>query len=994
MRKFSPLFPLLIFLSCMILYSCEGEQSSLPDGFEIHPDFQLTLVASEPLIFDPVDMKFDEFGQAFVLEMPGYPLRDEDSRIILLTDNNQDGTFDNRQVYADGLGVASSFLPYKGGMLVAAPPHLLFLKDTDGDGKSDQRDIIMEGFEVGNLQHNFNGLTYGLDNMIYAANGGNNGAPYFAGDSSSKLSLRGEDFRFDIEKKILERVGESSGGFELAFDDWGHMYETHNLEHVSHLVFESKYLDGLPTDPAHALSNVSDHEENGLSRIYPIGEQETRVNHPEQSGYFSGACGITYYGGNAFPEGFNDNLFVCDVVLNLIHMDVLSQDKASFKASRKREKAEFLASSDRAFRPVNMRTGPDGALYLMDMHRDVIEHPEWIPDEIEATQDLSAGKEKGRIYRIFPIQGTPSAIPVFNKDKAKDLLLLLGDENQWTRTTAQRLLVEKNPVELVPDLEQILESQGISLARLHAMWTLEGMSELSHSSLVKALKDASDGVQENAIKIAEKRLNQHPDLIPLLIEIIDKAETNPRVQMQAILALSRLDDQRYKEFAESFLFSLTNALAGEGTDIWTSMAVASAVQRQPAIFCELLLNGKFGPITEARLTTATTLSRLIGKDHRHQEADRLLGFMAGTEIMDEPHHVAMLEAMAEGWAQNQTVSRRAASLQTALDRLEAGKRIAVLRASGHLRQTMGLAVSAAMRSQLNRASKLVFASSLSTEERLEYLRLYGLDKFSRRKMILLDLIDSKHPLDIQQEALRQLWEADDTDIASHLLELWPTLGPEARKSAGNILLYKRSNHDLLLTALEEGKINPGELNLDLERRRVLLFSKNESVKSRAEALFSDAGVVQRKEAIEGMRPALSLAGNATNGQQVFTTLCSNCHQYGSLGKEVGPVLTEIHRKSKESLLHEILDPNAGVDPKYLNHQVRTKDGNIYTGMVYRETDSEVSLRMMGGTEQTISKSNIEELSSLGISLMPEGLEGSMSQEEMADLLAFLQQPSS
>lgn len=993
MRNSLHLLPIILLLSSLLLIACKGEQSTLPKGFEIHPDFELTLVASEPLIFDPVDMKFDESGQAYVLEMPGYPLRDEDSRIILLTDRNQDGIYDKRQVYADGLGVASSFLPYKGGMLVAAPPHLLFLKDTDGDNVSDQRDIIMEGFEVGNLQHNYNGLTYGLDNMIYAANGGNNGAPYFAGDPSSKLPLRGEDFRFDIENKILERVGESSGGFELAFDDWGHMYETHNLEHVSHLVFESKYIEGLPVDPSHSLSIISDHEENGLSRIYPIGEQETRVNHPEQSGYFSGSCGITYYGGDAFPEGFNDNLFVCDVVLNLIHMDVLSPDKASFKTSRNREKVEFLASSDRAFRPVNMTTGPDGALYLMDMHRDVIEHPEWIPDEIEATQDLAAGKEKGRIYRISPKIEEQRNVPVCDKNKPKDLVLLLGDENQWTRTTAQRLLVEINDPSVVEDLEKIMGFPTYELARLHAMWTLEGMAKLSHTSLLSALKDPSAGVVENAIKIAERRLNDQPELIAILIEIISNQESNERVRMQAILALSRIDDQRYEEYGDNFIFELTNVLKSEQTDIWTSMAVASAVQREPALFCELVLNGKFGPISTPRLAAATSLSRLIGKDHVHEEAQRLLDFMAKAEVMDEEHHVAMLEALAEGWAQNQTVSRKVMALQMPLDRLEAGKKVAVLRASGNLRQKMGLPVSRTMRAQLNRASKLVYATSLSPDERLEYLKLYGLDQFSRRKMILLDMIDSKHPMAIQQEALRQLWEADDPDIANHLLELWPSLGPEARKSAGNILLYKRNNHDLLLTALEEGKINPGELNLDLERRRVLLFSKDETVKSRAEALFSDAGVVQRKEAIEQMRPALTLAGNASNGQQVFTTHCSNCHQYGNLGKEVGPVLTEIHRKSKESLLHEILDPNAGVDPKYLNHQVRTKDGNIITGMVYRETDSEVSLRMIGGVEQTIPKSNIEELSSLGISLMPEGLEGGISQEEMADLLAFLQQPS-
>ena len=183
----------------------------------------------------------------------------------------------------------------------------------------------------------------------------------------------------------------------------------------------------------------------------------------------------------------------------------------------------------------------------------------------------------------------------------------------------------------------------------------------------------------------------------------------------------------------------------------------------------------------------------------------------------------------------------------------------------------------------------------------------------------------------------------------------------------------------------------GEMNFDLERRRTLLWwTDNEAVKKRAERLFSDTGVVTRQEAIDQMRPALELVGDLLNGEQHFINLCSQCHRYGEIGKEVGPVLTEINRKSKESLLYDILDPNAAVDTKYINHQVRTKDGNIYTGIIAEESDREIVLLMMGGQEQKILKSEMEQLSSLGISMMPEGQEANLSPQDMADLLAFLQ----
>lgn len=183
----------------------------------------------------------------------------------------------------------------------------------------------------------------------------------------------------------------------------------------------------------------------------------------------------------------------------------------------------------------------------------------------------------------------------------------------------------------------------------------------------------------------------------------------------------------------------------------------------------------------------------------------------------------------------------------------------------------------------------------------------------------------------------------------------------------------------------------GEMNFDLERRRTLLWwSEDPEVKKRAESLFSDAGVVTRKQAMDQMQVALTLPGNAANGQQLFLNLCSQCHQYSDLGVAVGPVLTEINRKSKASLMHDILDPNAAVNTQYINHRIRTKDGSIYTGIVEKEDDRQVVLKNMGGQEQIISKKDIDQFSSMGISLMPEGLEASMQPGDLADLLAFLQ----
>lgn len=955
--------------------------------FEIHPDFNLELVASEPLVFDPIEMKFDENGDAFVIEMPSYPQKDIGGRLVMLKDENMDGIYDKRVVYADDLGVATSFLPYLGGFLVASPPHLYHLKDTDKDGLVDKRISLISGFSNDNLQHNYNGLVYGLDNWIYAANGGNNGSPYFESQPENILDLRQDDLRFNLEKEQLERVGKSSGGFIITFDNWGHLFETHNMNHISQLVFEDRYTENIPGSPSNALVNISDHEENGTSRIYPIGEQETRLNHPEQSGYFSGGVGITFYGGGSFPKEFDSGIFVADCVLNLIHLDILSEDGTSFKASRKNDNVEFLASKDRSFRPVNMSVGPDGALYVIDMHRDVIEHPEWIPDDLEAEMDLNAGKDQGRIYRITPKKGWEShKKPVSPKDP-KSLVASLQSSNQWERTTAQRLIVTNKITEATPFLKVQLENSNDPLARLHSMWTLEGLSALSQPLLIRCLEDESKYVRENAIKIAETRLNGDTSLVETLLELLK--DEHARVRMQASLSLSTVNDKTYRQYEGKIAEALTFALEHFDNDIWLIRAISSAAHRQALRFMQTQLALDQNP-HQAKLQVIENLAELIGVRNMPAENALLLDAIREDEVSGSAV-TKIVEALSRGW-QNGTKTgiKNKHLMQLALEKIEKGRDIALIRASGKLRQASGLPPSSMIKPLIKNASSAIFNNNIALAQRLEYLQLVALDEFDNREDLLYSLLDSKMPLALQKEAISQLQKSNKRSIGPKILELWKFLGPEARKDATNILLYKSYNHNLLLSAMENNLVSLGEFNLDLERRRVLLFSKDKNIRERAESLFSDSGVVKRKDAIAKMKPALTMKGDVANGKEVFKIVCSACHITGDIGVEVGPVLTEIYRKSKETLLSDILDPNAAVNTNYLNHKLITKDGSIYVGLVYNETDEEIGLRMMGGVTKIINKADIESLTSQGTSLMLEGLEGSMSLQEMADLLAFLQ----
>ncbi len=963
-----PVFTVYGILSC-------SKQQETPPEFKIEPEFSLELVASEPQIKDPVDFEFNEKGVAMVLEMPGYPYEDKQSRIVILKDKNNDGVYDDQVIFAEGLQLASSILPFRKGVLVAAPPYLLHVKDIDHDNKADVVDTLMGGFATENLQHNYNGLTYGLDNWIYAVNGGNSGKPFWWGDTTSILDLRGQDFRFNLEKKVMERLGESSGGFGLGMDEFGHLFETHNTNHIASLVFPDRYLTNRKLIKDHTLFTISDHEENGLSRIYPIGEQESRVNHPEQSGYFSGACGIIYYSGGALGKDFENTVWVADVVLNLIHVDKIKPTGATFSASRMMDKKEFMASTDRAFRPVNMTVGPDGAMYIVDMYREVIEHPEWIPDDIEKGLNLEAGKDKGRIYKVARTEATEFDFKTFQT--VEGMISNLEHANQWVRKTAHRLLIDSElKEEHINSITHLLSSKN-EMSRLHSLWILHLKDKLKVDLLLNSLRDTSPGIRENALIIAEHYFAEDETIIKKCMTLC--ADTNQRVRMQAALSLSTITNVQFNHHQAELLNTLSKSAALEMDD-WNMAAITLASQDASALLFNMLITS---PSAKKNVALLTSLAFVCNQTTSNIE--RVLNALSSSSIAS-PQKRSILHALINTSATNSN-----ASIQSSIERLEQSNDIEIVSELAALRSQLHLPPSSIFL-KLSRVSLQHLSNhSLPDSIRYQQMALIHFLPYREKSDALFQCLLNTEPLNIQESAMRQLSTYQEVEIGMRLVKQWNELGPQARRWASDLLLYIEIHHDALLTGLEKGTISIGEMNFDLERRRTLLWwTDNENTKRRAKALFSDSGVTNRQDALNQMKDALTLAGSVTSGAKVFQNICSNCHLYGSQGQRVGPVLTEISRKSKESLMHDILDPNAAVETKYINHRLETKAGVVHIGIVDSETDLYIVIKKMGGETVTINKTDLKRFSSLGKSLMMEGLEGSMTSQEMADLLAYLQ----
>ena len=957
--------------------------AALPD------DLRLELAASEPAVVDPVGVAFDADGRMFVVEMGGYPMRSEGSppqgRVKRLVDADLDGYYETWTLFADGLPYPTSILPWRDGVLVTAPPDVVHLRDPDGDGVADTREVLFTGFPVANTQHNINGLTWGIDNWVYAANGGNHGSGHPAGAPEAAVSIRGTDFRFRPDTGQLEPSFETTGGHGIAFDAWGRMFGTHNVNHVQHMVFP---IGRLRRNPWLVLPTtrdmISDHGRS--AQLFQVSDAQTRVNNPDQSGHFSGGSGIAYYGGGALPDAYQGSLFVNDVVVNVVHQDVLTPDGPSFTASRRADGVELLAGRDNWFRPVTVATGPEGALYVVDMHRGVIEHPEWIPDAVEETLDLRAGDDKGRIYRIVPREGLPPARPALAAAGIPALLDGLEHPNKWWRDTAQRILVERGDAAAVPPLRYLLGNSRVSLARLHALWTLRGLDALEVGDLRRAVQLGPSGVRENAAVLAARHLDD-PNAADLVTQLF--GDLDARVRMQAALTLAGVKTKRARE-------ALRRVLEEDAHHDWTRYAVLAAVDEDHVEMLRALLDrdgDQSRPDRPAGLLDAVRhLAAMAVASGNDADVSTLARLAARPALDDDNERAALLDGLADGLERTDALPAAAARLSGALAPLLDSSDTQVVRASLRVVAAAGVTGLAAVDQAIDRARTRAMDGTLAVEARAVEIALLGLGRYAQVGETLLTLMEPQAPPALQAEAARAVVGLEDAARGAVTLARWRRYGPAVKEIVLDMLLRNQPFHTLLIEALERGDLAAGELDLDFGQRRRLLRRSTDDVRKRAAAFFTDHEFGNRQAVVDEWLPqVVGRRGDADRGATHFGNLCSQCHLFRATGHPVGPGLDMSFFRGEEDLLTSILDPSAAFAPEYANYLVETVDGELLNGILAAETDATVTLSRANGETDTVPRRRIRELRAEGRSLMPDGLEQGLDADGLADLLAYLRQ---
>ncbi|MCS7167920.1 MAG: c-type cytochrome [Gemmatales bacterium] len=968
------------------------------------PRLHLELVACEPTIQSPIAMSFDEHGRIWLVEMPDYPNgpppgQAPEGRIKILTDCDGDGFYETAKVFAEQLLFANGLQLWKNGAFVTKAPELLFLGDTSGVGKAEKSEVLYRGFTAENPQLRVSFPTLGWDGWIYCANGLRGGQVVRVNAQGRPegpvISLAQGDFRFDPRRPQIYEAVTGPGQYGLALNDWGERFVCDNRHHLRFVVFEQRYLRNNPYLAAPSLLydiSVLDRENNPSGaggRVYPISRNFTTSS--LHAGHFSAACGIFVYHGDALPPEYQGAVFTCEPPGNLVHVEILTPKGSIFEARPMFEKKEFLASPDDWFRPVFLTSGPDGALYIVDMYRAVIEHPEYMPPELRSRPDLLWGKERGRIWRIVTKEGRPSRRPCdgLAVGNPRDWPELLEHANGWHRQTAFRLLLQTEDFAahqqaVFSQLRQLARSAQRPQARALALWLLEHHSQLDKDTLLAALADQHPGVRQQAVRICEHWLKDEQiraALLQLTREVLAKSQAQDRsptqekppaeacsglsardqlgrLLLQLVLTLGLLpEDDRLPVLKEV-------ALAW-ADDSWMRLAVlASSGVATDRLLAALLLAEDKPATLQGRLDLFRETATVVGA---MKDAARITAALRPLTKQAVPESLvhALLLGLAEGMSR---AGGRLADWWTTVAQGEP-------------------ALAQVLEHCLVQATQHAADSSQPVARRVRALEVLAQLPSPERLALMRQLAREDGEVLVRLAAVRALSAQGGKDATEALLELWPSATPAVRRELLEALLRTQERVLALLQTVEQGRIQPGEL--DAARLRQLLQHANPTIRERVRKVLADSTPQDRQKVYQTYRAALAKTGDVARGRTVFEKHCASCHRVANIGVNVGPDISDTRTKSPEQLLSDILLPNAAIDANYVQYIVVTRSGKTITGIIAAEAPNSITLKRAENQTETVLRSDIEAIQSTGVSLMPDGLEKEITIEQMADLLAFL-----
>lgn len=956
--------------------------------------FRVELFAAEPNIGGkPICMAWDERGRLWVAETYDYPNELQPSaagrdRIRICEDTDGDWVADNFTVFAEQLSIPTSITFHNGGAVVQNGVETLFLKDIDGDDRADVRETIFTGWALGDTHGGVSNFQYGLDNWIWAMQGYNSSRPH--GRSGRFQGFRMGFFRFRPDGSEIEFLRSTDNNtWGLGITEEGLIFgSTANRNPSVYMPIPNRYYEAVRGwTPSLTLEPIA---ENHL--FQPITDKVRQVDH--HGGYTAGA-GHAVYTARRYPrEYWNRVAFVNGPTGHLVGTYLLNREGAGFNS---RYHFNLLASDDEWTAPIMAEVGPDGNVWVIDWYNYIVQHNP-TPRGFEtgkgnAYETDLRDKKHGRIYRVV-YDETGSAAPFSLSGASPETLAsTLRHSNMFWRKHAQRLLVERGKLDVLPALIELVQDRhtdeiGLNVGAIHALWTMHGLGALhgsnpeATSAAQGALEHPSAGVRRNAAHV----LPPAADSTAALLAAGLHRDSDHQVRLAALLALAERPPSRQagKLLAELLSDPVTIH------DRWLMDALTAAAANNSNSFLAELKS--LSRVNEGIVDLVSVVAEHYARGAKFDQAESIL---AGLSSINDEIAESVMRGLAAGWPAGHKVELAKSTqqnLDAAFERLSPAGRGLLVRLSVKVGNDQFAErtkeIYEGLFSRLEDETANIATRIAAGEE----IVAFGV-RTERDVERVLDAITPRSSPEFSTRLFYLLREGNAESIGQTVIGRFAGYSPAIRQAAVSLLLSRAEWTREMLSAIEQGTIPFGELSLD--QRQSLARHPVREIRNTSVRLLREGGGLpspDRSEVLEELAYVAGEQGNVESGKAVFTKHCAKCHRHGNEGESIGPDLTGMAVHPKEELLIQILDPSRSVEGNFRAYTLVKLDGQVLNGMLSAESATTIELFDAEGKKHSILRNDIDELLATTKSLMPDGFEKQMEPSELADLLEFLTAP--
>ncbi len=945
--------------------------------FIIHDDLELDQVLAEPAVRQPVFLNFDERGRMWVVQYLQYPhpaglkLVSHDKfyrvvydkvplpppqgergldKITIHEDTDGDGKFDKQKTFVDGLNIATACVKGRGGVWVLNPPYLLFYPDADNDDVPDGDPVVhLEGFGLEDTHSVVNSLCWGPDGWLYAAQG-STVTGHIKRPGIDKLPVHSMGqliWRYHPETKRYEIFSEGGGNaFGVEIDSKGRIYSGHN---------------GGDTRGFHYVQGA--YLQKGFAKHGPL-------SNPHAFGYFPAmkhhnvprfTHTFVIYEGNTLPERYWGKLFGVAPLLCHVVYSSIDPDGTSFKT---KDLGHPVTTTDIGFRPVDIKAGPDGALYIADWCDQQTSHLRNHEGMIDTTN--------GRIYRLRSKGAKPLAPFDLGKLPTLDLIAVLDDPDKWHRQTALRLLGDRKDAAAIPVLrEKIAATSGQSA--LEALWGLNLSGGFDEAAAVKLLDHVDPFVRLWTVRLLGDAVT--PVSPKMALRLARRAVDEPNAEIRAQLAATarRLP-------ADSGLAIVADLLAHDedASDQRLPLLMWWAIEARCEADREAVLTIFSDPQLWKRSVVAThILPRLMRRfAATGQRKDLLVCARLLSMAPDKEASARLMQGFEEAF-QGRALGGIPDELAKALEETGGGSQILALRRKQPQAVEKGLA--------------LIADPKVNVLERMQYIQAFSEIREPRAVPVLLKLLEESHDDKLRMAVLTALAPYDDPAIAPAVIRAWRGMSETVQPVAASILASRKAWALELLTAVNANRVDRAGISTDVVRRMTVFRDERiAQLITRHFGSVEGATTAEMQREIERLAKALKAQnGDPYQGKKLFNTQCAKCHTLFNQGGQIGPDLTTFKRDDLDNMLLNVINPSAEIREGFETLVVTTNDGRTVSGFLVDRDSQVLVIRGSDGQNVTIPKNNIEETLTQRISLMPDGLLKDYSEQQVRNLFAYL-----